>query len=277
MQKSGFIFLLLFLFACNQDKEKALQYLSSAQDFYENAEYGSAKQVLDELKITYPKEISVQKEAFDLMRKIEINEQSRNISFCDSMIIVMQSEIDSLKSLFLFEKSEYDTSGRYIDKNYNPQPGYASKYIKIQVMETGGVALTSVHRGAPIKHNQIKVSLPSGEFAETQVVSFDGGNNYSFSDLGQTYELVTYQNGRDNGVILFIYNFADKKITLEYLGGKKTSPYVLSEKEKKALVNSVNLAAALKELSQFETEKEKAEKRLEYLQSKNTGVKLNEK
>ena len=268
MKKYHFIFLLLFFFSCNQNKEKALSYINKAQNLYENAEYGSAKQVLDELKITYPKEVFVQKEALNLMRKIEVGEQTRNLAFCDSMIIVLQTEINSLKSSFLFEKSEYDTSGRYIDKNYNPQPGHASKYMKIQVNESGDLVLTSVYQGTPIKHNQIKVSIPSGEFAETETIPFDGGNNYSFTDLGITYELVTFQKGRDNGVAQFIYNFADKKITLEYLGEKKTSSYVLSEKEKKTLINSVNFAVALKELSQFQIEKEKSEKRLEYLKGK---------
>ena len=269
MKPPCLIFLLLFfLFSCNQDKEKALSYINKAQNLYENAEYGSAKQVLDELKTTYPKEVSVQKEALNLMRKIEVGEQTRNLAFCDSMIIVLQTEINSLKSSFLFEKSEYDTFGRYIDKNYNPQPGYASKYLKIQVNESGDLVLTSVYQGTPIKHNQIKVSIPSGEFAETETIPFDGGNNYSFTDLGVTYELVTFQKGRDNGVAQFIYNFADKKITLEYLGEKKTSSYVLSEKEKKTLINSVNFAVALKELSQFQIEKEKSEKRLEYLRGK---------
>ncbi|MDR0427879.1 MAG: hypothetical protein LBH12_04665 [Dysgonamonadaceae bacterium] len=273
MRKYGFAFLaviILFL-SCSSDKKEALLLIEKARNLYEKKEYGSAKLTLDELKTTYPKESALRKEALDLVRDIETEEQKRNIVFCDSMIIVCQSEVDSMKNLFLFEKTAYDPIGKYIDKTYNPQPGHASKYIKIYVTESGDLVLNSVYRGNPIKHNRIKVSVPSGEYKETESIPFDGGNNYSFTDLGVTYETVTYQKGRDNGVIRFIYHFADQKISLEYSGAKKTSPYILSEKEKKALVNTVNLASALKDTEQFKNEKEKAEKRLEYLENKKDG------
>ncbi|MCC8145007.1 MAG: hypothetical protein LIO93_00915, partial [Bacteroidales bacterium] len=272
IEMKEYLFLLTFVLlfsCCNNDKEAAQKQLQEARILYENAEFGSAKQVLDSLKIKFPKELSAQKEALALMREIEVEEQKRNIAFCDSMFQVRRTEADSLKQHFIFEKTEYDNQGRYIDKNYNPQPGYASKYIKIHVDEKSDLVLSSVYRGSPIKHNQVKVSIPSGEYAETEIIPFDGGANYSFKDLdGITYETVTYQKGKDNGVLQFIHNYADNKITLEYLGGKKTSPYVLSAKEKKAVVNTVHFAAILKDLDQFKSEREKAEKRLEYLQTK---------
>lgn len=270
MKKYIFILFISFAFlSCNKDKEAAQIKLKEARNLYENLEYGSAKKTLDELKTSYPKEIATQKEGLLLMREIELNEQKRNIVFCDSMIKIKNAEADSIKQYFTLEKTSYDSQGRYIDKTYNPQLGYAPKYIKIHVNEDADLVLSSVHKGTPIKHNQIKISTSTGEYAETEIIPYDGGANYSFKDIdGNTYETVSFQKGRDNGVIQFIYNYANSKITLEYLGGKKSNPIVLTDKQKNALVNTVNFSDILKDIHQFTQEKEKAEKRLEYLETK---------
>ncbi len=269
--KKYFILVILpfILYSCNQDKKAAQARLAEAQGLYESFQYGSAKIILDEIKANYPKELEIQKEGLYLMRKIELNEQERNLLFCDSMILVRKAEADSMKQFFLFEKTAYDNAGRYIDKDYNPQIGYAPRYLKINVNEQAEIALSSVYSGQAIHHNQIKVNAPSGEYAETEVIPNDGGANYSFKDInGTTHETVTYQKGRDNGVVRFIYTYAPEKITLEYLGGKKTNPITLSVKAKNAIVRTVDFAGILNDIDKFQEEKEKAEKRIEYLQAK---------
>lgn len=274
MKKQVVCLLILFILAaCNKDQKAARAQLLQAESLYENAEYGSAKQVLDQLKENYPRELATQKEALQLMREIELAEQKRNIAFCDSMIVVRQAEAENRQKFFVFEQTEYDNQGRYIDKTYNPQPGYAAKYIKVHVDEDAEPVLSSVYQGSPIGHNRIKVSVPSGEYAETEVIPYDGGTNFSFKDInGVTYETVTYRKGKDQGVLPFISKYKEDKITLEYLGGKKTAPYVLSVKEKNAVANTLDLTAILKDIDQFVNEKEKAEKRLEYLQKKTSEV-----
>lgn len=91
------IFFLCFV-ACRPD-ENARSHLEQAQNLYENAQYGSAKQTLDELRTHSPKAYEIQKEALQLMRKIELKEQERNLWFCDSLLTVLQAEADTTQSL----------------------------------------------------------------------------------------------------------------------------------------------------------------------------------
>lgn len=268
------VFLSLLFIGCNLNKDSAQELLDQARVLYDNTEFGSAKQKLDELKEKYPKEVKIRRDALLLMREIEVKEQERNIAYCDSMIKVREAEAKSLKANFVYVKTEYDKLGRYYDKSYNPQPGYAPKYINVYVNERNDLGLLSLYKGSPINHSRVKVSIPSGEYAETERIPNDGGARYSFKDInGVSYETVTYQRGRDNGVLAFIQNYADKIITLEYIGDKTTVPYILSEKEKKAVVNTVNYYSVRKDIEDFEKEKEKGEERLKYLEWKKKEAK----
>ena len=267
----AFLCFFLFLTACSNNEKAARAQLTQAQNLYEQTQYGSAKQVLDNLKSQYPQELTVRKEALLLMREIETKEQERNLIYCDSLLPILHAEADSMKQYFSFIKnSEYDSEEKYVDKTQSSSISPGEKYIRISVNELGEMALTGVYSGTvSLKHNQLRITNSDGKYQETEAIPFDGGTNYSFKDdTGTIYELVTYQKGRDNGVISFIYNSANQKLTMEYIGEKKQLSVILSDKEKKALVQTVDLAVILQNLDRLKKEKEKAEKRIEYLRSK---------
>lgn len=269
--KSHFLLFAVFLFfiACNENKKAAQSYLKQTQELYEQTQYSSAKQMLDELKVQYPNELDAQKEALHWMRKIEWKEQERNLLFCDSMTIVRQAEADSMKRFFIFEKTKYDDIGKYIDKSWNPSPEVRSNYIKTSVTESGEIVLTSVYSGfSALQYNRLRVSTPSGEYAETQAIPFDGGANYSFQDInGKIYQTVTFQKGKDDGVVRFIYDHPNEKLTVSYLG-KKNHTYTLTLLMITALRNTMDFSVALSDIRRLQQEREKAAKRIEYLQSK---------
>jgi hypothetical protein len=259
----------LLFTSCNKH-DAARKQLAEARNLYGNAEYGTARQTLDELKAQFPKDYGLQKEALHLMREIELKEQQRNLVFCDSLLPIRQAEADAMKPFFVFEKTEYDNEGRYTDKSWNPAVESGFIGIKTSITESNDLVLTAVYRSAePIRFDRLKVSISSGEFAETQAIPFDGGANYSFNDGdGANYQIVTFQKGRDGGVIAFIHNYAKEKITMECAGGRIQPTRILSQKEKDALVRTTDFTIILREIEQLKKEREKAEKRIEYLQSK---------
>ncbi|MDR2804421.1 MAG: hypothetical protein LBB85_02095 [Dysgonamonadaceae bacterium] len=264
------LFAAFFWFAGCNSNDTARKQLEEARRLYENAQYGSAKQSLDTLKTHYPNDLDLQKDILRLMREIELKEQMRNLAFCDSLLPIRQAEAGAMKPFFLFEKTEYDSEGRYMDKSWNPSVESGFVGIKTNVTESRDLVLTAFYRSAtPLRYNRLKVAIPSGEYTETQSISFDGGANYTFKDSnGTNYEIVTFQQGRDNGVMAFIYAYAKEKITMEYAGGKKVPTRLLSQQEKDALVRTVNFATLLKETEQLSEQKEKTGKRIQYLQSK---------
>ncbi|MDR2057430.1 MAG: hypothetical protein LBP83_03955 [Dysgonamonadaceae bacterium] len=260
---------LLVFFACNGNKKEALAALEKAKTLYENAQYSAAKQTLCDLQTQYPREVELLKEALHLTRQIELKEQERNFFFCDSLLIIRQAEVDSIRQYFVLEKNpEYDVAGRYIEKK-----AAASSYsmrIQTGINESGDMYLKSVYKGkTPIRHNQLKISTSAGEYAQTEIIPFDGGANYTFKDdnTGLIYEIVTYQKGRDNGLIRFIYNYSTQKLTAQYLGGK-TYSFVLTSPEVESLVKTLNFSTMLLDIQKLQKEKAKAEKRVQYIQSK---------
>jgi hypothetical protein len=259
----------LLLASCNKNDAGRKQ-LAQARDLYENGQYGVAKQTLDEMKSQFPKDYELHRIALHLMHEIEMDEQQRNLQFCDSLLPVYQAEADSIKPYFLFEKTEYDSKGRFTDKSWNPAVESGFIGIKTSVTESNDLVLTAVYRSAkPVNFDRLKVSIPSGEYAETQAIPFDGGANYSFKDGGgNNYQIVTFQKGRDNGVIAFICRYVQEKITMEYAGGNPQPARILSQEEKYALFRTTDFASILKEIEQLKNEKERAEKRIQYLRAK---------
>ncbi|MCL1933160.1 MAG: hypothetical protein FWF53_05060 [Candidatus Azobacteroides sp.] len=276
-RKECLICLLLFFIACNSNKKQATAYLEKAQKSYEQGEYASAKNNLDSIKKLFPKEFGIQKQGLLLKRRIEIKEQERNLSFCDSLLTVRLAEAETLKTGFLFEKdSAYDDTGKYIDKSQRVEARLQSSYIRTIVNEAGEMQLSGVYYGNhPIHQSQLKVYKSNGEYAETADIPYDGGLNYSFVDEGMTTEIVTYTKGKDNGVIQFIYNNKESELKAELIGkGKYT--FTISAADKSALAKTFDFAVILSDIDTLKKEKEKASQRLMYLENKLTSGSTND-
>jgi len=269
LKKKYFIWLLFILIACNTNKKQATAYLEDAQKLYEQGEYTSAKNHIDSIKILFPKTFEIQKQGLQLKRKIEFKVQERNLNFCDSMLTVRLAQAETMKSGFLFEKdTAYDDIGKYIDKSQRIEAKLQTSYIRTTVNELGEILLSSVYYGSrPIHHSRLKVSKSNGEFAETEVIPYDGGLNYSFVNGGMTTEVVTYTQGKDKGVIQFIDNNKDTTLKAEY-SGEKNYTFAISASDKNVLAKIFDFAVVLSDIGKLKKEKEKSTQRLEYLNSK---------
>lgn len=264
-----FLAVLLVAFSCSSDNKKAFEEIERAKQLSANYDFGTAKEILDTLKIQYKEDVEVRRAILELSQKIEYAEAERNYFYTDSILPFLHEQLTALIPQFNYEKNpDFEDIGRYVDKVYNPSLDKQSQFLKVTVNEEGDIALVSAIAGAAIKHNQVKVSDKEGNYAETEIVT-DEGANYSFKDVqGRTYQTVTFSKGRDNGVIMFIYNYAESTLSLERLGGQKTSPVTLSDNEKQAIKRLAGLSIVLKEIDYLQKEKEKAAIRIEFLRSK---------
>ena len=270
MKKYSLLFLTLFLaFACDDSDKKAQVYLERAKVHYENREYSTAKSALDSIKILYPKALETQREALAVQRRVDLAEQERDLAYCDSMLTVRMSEAEKMKPNYLYEKDpEYDEYGKYMDKQQKLENNLQKSYLRTWTDDLGRLYMASVYYGSgALKHDRIKLVAPDGTSCETLPVPYDGALNYRFTDLGMTTEVVTYSQNSDNGAIMFIYVNKDHALKAEYSGGRK---YVLnlSKADKNALAKTVELSIVLSDIESLKKEKEKATKRIEYLQTK---------
>lgn len=259
----------LILTGCNSTEKEARQRLDNARRLYLQSDFAEAKNEIDSIRILYPKELGVLKEGLTLQREVEMKESERNIAFCDSLIPIRQQEFEELKKAFTFEKDTlYDEVGKYIWKQQTIERNLERCYIRSGVNESGEVHLASVYYGSnPINHTGIRLSTPDSLFVETASIPYDGGVNYRFANLGFTTEVVTYNGDAGIDALKFIADNSDKRIKAEYTGGK---PYVIyiAEGDKKAIAATYDLAVVLSDIVKMEKEKEKSQKRIEYLKTK---------
>lgn len=260
------------LTGCSNDEKKAQARLDSARNMYERNELFAAKSEIDSIRILYPKEFKVIREGLTLMRQVEQKEAERNLAFCDSLIPIRQQELEGLKKGFNLEKdSAYNEIGNYVSKQQTIERNIQRCYIRSGVNEKGEMYLASVYFGAnPLNHTGIKLSTKDGLFAETPAIPYDGGVNYRFKDLGNTTEVVTYQGEKCEDAVKFIFANQKERIKVEYTGGK---PYVLyiADADKKAIASTYELATVLSDIEKLTKEKEKAIKKLAYLEKKLSG------
>ena len=259
----------MIMSSCNGDAKKAQERLDKAQSYYEQGDFFSARNEIDSIRALYPKEVDALKNALELMRKVDFKESERNLAYCDSLLPIRMQEVEDLKKGFVFEKdSDYQEIGNYIWKQQTIERNVQRCYIRCGVDERGEMYLASVYFGGkPINHTGIRLSAGGDLFAETASIPYDGGINYRFKDMGNTTEVVTYKGDAGKDAVQFIYDNSDKRIKVEYTGGK---PYVIyiAEGDKKALTATYNLASVLSDIDRLKTEKQKAEKKQAYLKNK---------
>lgn len=264
----------MLLSGCGKTKE-AREELSLARTFYETGNYAAAKIAVDSLRLRYPREIDVLRDALTLMRLVERSESERNIAYCDSLMPLRSAEAEGLKKAFVFEKNEDNEDiGHYIWKQQTVERNVERSYVRCGVDEQGEIYLASVYFGRrPIHHTGLKVSTPDGAYALTATIPYDGAMNYRFEDGGNTTEVVTYQGDHCLDAVHFVCNAdAKARIKAEFTGGKAFVLYPTAQ-ERKAICATLDLAAVLSDLHAMQREKEKSLKKIALLDAKLSGEK----
>lgn len=265
-----FLFSLALFFSCNSKEKEARALLEEARSLYDSSEYIGAKLLLDSLKTTYTKEFPVQRERQALVKEIELSEQNRNLLYCDSLLSIKVPEAETLKKEFIFEQdTAYEATGKYLYKTQSVEQNIQRSYLRSTVNEKGEMLLFSVYYGGKaLRHAALKVSLRGGEYAQTESIPFDGGNNYTFTDGGMITETVTYAHGKDNGAIAFIANYEGKEaIKLSYLGDREYTT-TLSSVNQKAISATYRLAIALSEVEELKKQRTIALAKIDYLKER---------
>ncbi len=246
----------------------AKEYLSEARTEFENRNYAAAKLKIDSIRILFPSAFDEIDKGFELMQQVRIEENKRNVAFCDSMLEASYRELEETLKLFSFVRDpNYQEFGVYVPKSYPKNISLNQSGLRAEVSEKGGLYLESVFTGGNLKHNRIKVSTADDAYAETLPVTSDG-LNYRFSTLSQRYEIVRFAGNDENGVSQFIYTFKDKPLTLTFIGNGERR-IAVSDSSKKGIAQSYELSVLLLDIENLKFEKERSETLLRYLASKN--------
>ncbi|SFL00873.1 hypothetical protein SAMN05216357_110138 [Porphyromonadaceae bacterium KH3CP3RA] len=257
----------LLLFSCSGKNRGAKEYLSQAGKAYQEGNYPLAKLKIDSIKILFPKSFDEINAGFTLMQEIRMAENRRNIVYCDSMLGVKYTELNSKLSLFDYVRDErYQEFGEYYPKAYPHQSSLSRNGLRSGVREKGVLFIESILSGSTIRHNKVKVSTADGNYAETLPVTSDG-LNYRFNTQDKAYEIVRYSGNSENGVAGFIYTFRNQPISIQFIGNR-TVTVTMTDAAKKGVSDSFELSSLLLDIEQLKLEKEKSEALIRYLESR---------
>ncbi len=256
----------LTLTSCgNSEKKKAEEQLVMAQEAFQLGNYNEAKQLIDSIKILYPKAYDTRREGIGLMQQVELAEQQQTLHFLDSLQSVTQEGINKIVGDFKLEKDTvYQQVGNYFWPTQVVERNLDRSYLRFQVSELGVMSMTSIYNGSnSIHHHAVKVTAPDGTFAQTPM----SRDSYETTNLGRKIEQNDYKLGEDGDVIGFISYNKDNNIKVEYIGDRKYNT-TMSADDRKAAANVYELAQLLAASQKIKAEQEEANQKIQFIERK---------
>ena len=106
MKKIGLVALFALLLAGCDDggEKKAQENLRKAEAALEKENFNEAKLQIDSVRILYPKAFEARKQGVKLMQRVDLKEQQKSLVYLDSMMVLKQAQLDSVKGNFVLEK-----------------------------------------------------------------------------------------------------------------------------------------------------------------------------
>ncbi len=259
------LFAILLTSCGNKTDKLANEKLQMAQSAFAEGDYNEAKTQIDSIRILYPKAFDARREAIALMQQVELKEQQESLIYMDSILKIREHQLDSIKGKFTFEKNEqYQQVGNYFWPTQTVEKNLHRSFLRFQVNEQGTMTMTSIYCGKSfIHHLAVKVIAPDGTFAETPA----SRDSYETTDLDEKIEKADFKMGEDGNVMGFLYVNRDKKIKIEYLGGKKYV-YQMTPTDQTALVNVYDLAQILSTITNIKKEQEEARQKVQFIEKK---------
>lgn len=269
MKQSFFILAILVTIfsACGPSPEKlASDAFSKAQKLYEAKQFNETKLLLDSIIANFPGQIEFVTRSKDMLRKITVSEQEQNLVFLDSLLKAKQEELEPLMKNFIVS-DEYGAKKVLIHKRQKPENSYNRTYIKANLDIDGNFYISSNYCGTyRLHHDQVKV-YNKDQSAITEKIPADGFLNRSFEDGGTVWEIVSYKNGKDNGVIDFIAANYNKPLKVQFIGKKYY--YIVMEKfDKEAIRDANEISFVLKEITRIKQEIKNTKYQLSQLKPK---------
>ena len=267
MKKIGLsaLLALALLTGCGDGGEKQAQlHLQKAEQALLLENFSEAKLQIDSIKMLYPKAFEARKQGIKVMQQVDLKEQTKTLAYLDSVMLVKQAQLDSIKGDFVLEKdTAYQDVGNYFYPTQTVEKSLGRSFLRGQVTELGEMSLTSIYcAGGQLHHTSVKVSV-GDLFAETSISK----DSYETTDLGKTIEKSDYKIGEDGGVVGFIIANQDKNIQLHFIGDK-TYRTVMDKNDRKAIVKLAELARVLSSMEEIRKQQKEASLKIQFVSRK---------
>lgn len=253
MRNIGIVLGILYisvLFSCGRSsKKRAEEKLNLAVSVCEKGDSLAALVQLDSIHVLYPEADQAIGKAKDVSRKIYSEFLFRKQEQLDKLF----ERLNELEVVFTKEKTEYDQYTQFIHKMQNSDRRLNQSFIQLHLDERGELFISSNYYGDQWL-NHVGLRVYDGVFqAKTDSVPLTDPNNHQSEFMDTHWEKVSYTNGKDNGVIQFIADNAERNLKAVFLG-KRMYFIVLEPFDKQAVKDALALSNALKLKIQLEKE-----------------------
>ncbi|PIF05527.1 MAG: hypothetical protein CSA36_06390 [Draconibacterium sp.] len=257
-----FIFIVLIisaLFSCGPSEEdKARARLNYARALVERHDTVAALLQLDSIHRLYPKAVYAVNAAKNLSNELNLDLLQNLGAEIDSV----NSKIRALEASFVTEKTDIDRFVRYIPRRQTFNRSWSRSFIQVYLNETGELYISSNYYGKG-SLNHVALRVYNGNMdAKTDTVPLNTPYNHHSDFMGLNFEKVTYRNGKDNGVIAFIAENADKRLKAVFLGKRKYY-IILEDYDKLAVKEALALSNAFKKKQKLTSEIATLQKKLQ--------------
>lgn len=251
------------LIGCSDIEKQADVKLQEAKAAFQQGNFEEAKQLIDSIKILFPKAFDTRRASLALQREVELAEQRQLVDTLDANLAEVQQAIEAIKDKFILEKDEqYQRIGNYFDKSQTVEKNIHRSFLRFQVSEEGKQSMTSTYCGAGnIHHTAVKVTAPDGSSAQTP----NSKDSYETSDLGEQIEKADYKYGEDGGVIDFIVAHQAENLKVQFIGDRSYNTS-MSAADRKAAANISELATLLNKVTDLNKAKEEAQLKIRYIE-----------
>ena len=220
-----------------------------------------------------PKQPSVAQKRAEKRAQDSINllMQEQSLRYSDSMILVLQQQVEPLMKQFLYEKNDhYEDHGTYVHKSLKTAKNTSRCYLQAYITDDYHLTAKGYYVGTyPLHINAIALT------ADSLNQSFSGTNHTFQADL--YHEILTLDEANSTALLQFISAFADTKLNIRFLGAKSTYRFALAEQDKQALIQTLRLTTLMKDIHQLELQAKQSSLQIQKYQKRREKAKINEK
>lgn len=258
------IFVAAVLAACTSPEKNAEALLVEARNAVAECRYDDARNLVDSLRSAYPTAVEARREALKLENEFELADAKQCLAQTSEKLTKEVARLDSLKEHFVLEKdAKYQAVGYYVCPEQIGSKMHKTS-LRAQVNEEGQMVIVSIVHGKKLSHKRIRVSLPTGEMAETpKCFSF-----LTHSVIGYEEE-ASFKLGDDGGVIDFVSNNSGT-MTVACIGDSGEYAFQLSPSDKFAVRHCYMLAKRMESVKTLTQEKEKLSLKVRFYEKKMT-------
>lgn len=241
------------LFVSCDDNKEARDLYNKAKELYKQGDYLRVKEVTDSIGIVDDNAFDEIKAGMQLARKAELAINEQNMLQIDSILRLLQDETNNLLNDFEYIKDEeYQTVASLYYKHDPNRHNQTKSGLRVYVTEDGNLEILSIHYGSSnIQHESFKLTLDDGSFIMSDIVPYDGANNYRYNINGVNIETIRYKEPKTLDIAQFIENSKGAPIKVSF-DGKSPYSFNLEKNTRKAIIESYKLTQIIKQTKKYQ-------------------------